>query len=324
MNDQRMTLKDIDALVAQGELSGKAYWLAVRTIRDGHVWKRWGLMAIFALAIAHLGAAISLFIAANWNIIGPFTKLIGAGGLIIATGLFAFFHGLDTKWGQASLIFSQLLVGLWLVVFSQIYQTGADHYQLFLTWALLILPWTLVSANQASWVVFLTITVIGLWLYSYQHISLNGIATVSTMTATITLLLTGVLSFAEGARLRGAEWLTPQWGRLLCLAAIIAHADYMTIRLLVMDNSGGMMRIVFAAFALLYLTILYWNAKRGLAPFGLTVLGWGVFVAAHAMWLVAKLSTDWIVLSLFAAIMITTTASMAWVFSKVQKGRSGA
>ena len=36
-------------------------------------------------------------------------------------------------------------VGALLAVFGQTYQTGADPFELFLTWALLIVPWTLAA-----------------------------------------------------------------------------------------------------------------------------------------------------------------------------------
>ena len=48
-------------------------------------------------------------------------------------------------------------------MFGQVYQTGADPYSLFLTWALLILPWAVIGRQAGIWLllqVLLNLTVI--------------------------------------------------------------------------------------------------------------------------------------------------------------------
>jgi len=321
MSGQRITVKDIDALVRQGELSGKDVLVALNTIRDKEYWQRWGLRILLGLAVAHLLFSLSLFIAANWNAISSFQKLGGLTIAITALAAIAYKRGLDDLWAHIAIIAAQSLVGLWLVVFSQIYQTGADNYQLYLSWALLILPWTLMARAQASWVLFLTILTIGFWLYSYQHLAINGLAPISLTTGLITLLLTGILSIGEGLRERQHHWLDAHWGRLLLLAAIIIHAEYATIYLLVLDNLGGMTRIALPAMALTYLTALYWLGRRGLPFFGLILLSWAIFVGAHGIWLIAKLETDWIVFSFSALFVIALTAIVARAFNQVQQRR---
>lgn len=322
MNDRRTTVKDIDALVRNGELSGKDALIALNTIRDKDYWARWGLRVLLGLAIAHLLLGLSLYVAANWNAIGPFHKLGGLAVAIIALATFAHKRGFDDLWAQIAIIAAQSLVGLWLVVFSQIYQTGADNYQLFLTWALLILPWAVMAYSQAPWVLSLSIMTTGLWLYSYQHLVINGLASVSLASGFITLLLTGILSIAEGFKERGQHWLKPQWGRVLLLTAIIIHAEYITIYLLILDNLGGMTRIAIPAFSLTYLSVLYWMGKRGLAFAALMLLGWGIFVGAHGIWLISKLDVNWIIFSLSALLIIAITAAIARAFSWMQNQRT--
>lgn len=321
MSDQRITVKDIDALVRQGALSGKDIIIALKAIRDKEYWQRWGSRILLGLAIAHLLLGLSLFIAANWNAIGPFQKLGGLAIAIIAFAAIAHKRGFDDLWARHVIFAAQSLIGLWLVVFSQIYQTGADNYQLYLSWALLILPWTLMVGAQTSWVLFLTILTIGLWLYSHQHLAINGLASTSLTTGLITLLLTGILSIGEGLRERQHHWLDARWGRLLLLAAVIIHAEYATIYLLILDNLGGMTRIALPAVALTYLTVLYWLGRRGLPFFGLILLSWAIFVGAHGIWLIAKLETDWIVFSLSALLVIALTAVVARAFNQVQQRR---
>ncbi|MBC8290414.1 MAG: DUF2157 domain-containing protein, partial [Planctomycetes bacterium] len=45
--------------------------------------------------------------------------------------------------------------GVFLAVFGQVYQTGADEWLLFAGWAGLILPWTALSRFEALWILWL-------------------------------------------------------------------------------------------------------------------------------------------------------------------------
>lgn len=319
MSDQRMTVKDIDALVRQGELGGKDAFIAFQKIRDDSFWRRWGLRALLALALIHIFLGLSLFIAANWNAIGPITKLGAMSTLILLSTFIAYHRQFEGRLALIALLSGQLFIGLWLVVFSQIYQTGADHYQLYLTWALLILPWAFTSNSQISWLLFLALFTLGLWLYGYQHLAINGKAAVSATAGAITLLLTGCLSVSEGLRARGVGWLQAQWGHLLLLTAIIIHAEYIAIRLLIQDDLGGMIRIVIPTIALIYLSILYARSKWTIAPIGLMIAAWGIFISAHGIWLISHLKTDWVVFTLSALLVIAMTALMAWVFKTLQQ-----
>ena len=47
--------------------------------------------------------------------------------------------------GKAALLAASLFVGALLALIGQIYQTGADTFEMFAAWAALILPWVLVG-----------------------------------------------------------------------------------------------------------------------------------------------------------------------------------
>ena len=64
-----------------------------------------------------------------------------AGGALLA--------GLDRAFGQVLLIAGSVLTGVLLAVIGQAYQTGADVFELFVAWAVLILPWVFVSRSAA-------------------------------------------------------------------------------------------------------------------------------------------------------------------------------
>ena len=52
----------------------------------------------------------------------------------------AYFQNLQQLPGKVLLLGASVLIGVFLAVFGQVYQTGADAYNLFTMWALLILP----------------------------------------------------------------------------------------------------------------------------------------------------------------------------------------
>lgn len=62
---------------------------------------------------------------------------------------------------------SGLFLGALLALIGQTYQTGADTWQLFGWWALLLLPWALVSGNQIAWLLWIAVIngALGLWLW---------------------------------------------------------------------------------------------------------------------------------------------------------------
>ena len=56
-------------------------------------------------------------------------------------------------------------VGLSLAIFGQVYQSGADTYELFLYWAALIVAWVLTAQSTVLWFIWLTLVHIALALY---------------------------------------------------------------------------------------------------------------------------------------------------------------
>ena len=72
--------------------------------------------------------------------------------------------GLDRIGGQVLLLGASMLVGVFLAVFGQVYQTGADAYQLFVAWAALIFAWVLLGRFGALWIMWLALLNIGLML----------------------------------------------------------------------------------------------------------------------------------------------------------------
>lgn len=129
-------------------------------------WHRWLDVLLLVAGAGLLLSGIIFFFAWNWADMHRFLKLgLVLGGVIGCTGL-SVFMDMDSRAGRALLVGGGVLVGVFFAVFGQIYQTGADAWEMFRIWTLLLLPWALVGRSSALWllVILLGNTWAMLWL----------------------------------------------------------------------------------------------------------------------------------------------------------------
>ena len=97
------------------------------------------MRALLALGVGQFLAGVVFFFAYNWNDLSDIAKFaVIETALAIALGG-ALLIGLDRVFGQMLLIAASVLTGVLLAVIGQVYQTGADVFELFAAWAVLIL-----------------------------------------------------------------------------------------------------------------------------------------------------------------------------------------
>lgn len=155
----------IEKLFAENLISTETHASSLKLIYPHQNWGLWAQRLFLILGFSLILSSIIFFFAFNWAIIPNFVKLgTIEAGLLVAL-IFSFKLDLKKILGQISLLSASLLVGTFLAVFGQIYQTGADAYQLFLIWSLLILPLAFISTNSFHW--FLWFMVMSLSIYFY-------------------------------------------------------------------------------------------------------------------------------------------------------------
>ena len=93
------------------------------------------------ISAALLSAGIIYLIAANWLNFPAAIQLAIPQVLFIIACLFTIYFSSSTLKGHCSATFAALMIGLCFAAYGQIYQTGADSFQLFAVWTLLLLPW---------------------------------------------------------------------------------------------------------------------------------------------------------------------------------------
>ncbi|MES3013033.1 MAG: DUF2157 domain-containing protein, partial [Pseudomonadota bacterium] len=128
----------LDTFTRQHQLSPAAVTAALQLTGarpDAPAWRAFAATLLRAAGLGAIGAGILFFVAANWQdygVLGRFALLQTA--LLICIGI-ALWRAPPALPGQGALILATLLTGGLLALFGQSYQTGADVYELFFTWA---------------------------------------------------------------------------------------------------------------------------------------------------------------------------------------------
>jgi uncharacterized membrane protein len=116
-----------------------------------------------------LGFSYIYFLAHNWSQIGRFAKFsIVEAGLVLSILVYVKAR-IGSIYSSAALTLSTILLGALMALFGQTYQTGADPWQLFFNWAVLMTPWALISRFNALWVVWLGLLNLSIILYCHAH-----------------------------------------------------------------------------------------------------------------------------------------------------------
>ena len=127
--------------------------------------------ALLIIGAVALVLSLVFFIAYNWQNIGKMGKFaLVEGALVITIALYVAlsFRQLRQRFQlirQLLLLIASIITGSLLALFGQVYQTGADTWQLFFGWALLITPWVLIARFPALWLLWLGLINACLLLY---------------------------------------------------------------------------------------------------------------------------------------------------------------
>jgi len=115
---------------------------------------------------------VIFFFAYNWQDMSRFTKFALIESLMLLS-TFAYIRFAKTRLiTSVTLTGMTLFTGALLALVGQTYQTGADPWQLFATWSLLVLPWVLIARATSLWILWgvLINLSLSLFLQTSNHI----------------------------------------------------------------------------------------------------------------------------------------------------------
>ena len=137
-------------------------------------WLRFVDRLLIILGVVLLIAGIFFFFAFNWADLPRFGKFALVQTTVVIAAILALMLDIDTWGGRLALMATALLVGTTFAVVGQAYQTGADSYQLFLNWTLLITGLVLISRWNMMYFIWMVLLNLTITLYWWQVVRTNG------------------------------------------------------------------------------------------------------------------------------------------------------
>ena len=191
---------------------------AAKIAPDARAWRTFIDHLLLWLGGLSLAFAVMFFVAYNWHDIGRFAKFgLAEGFVILAIAAYCRFAGHSAA-GKVSLLAATICLGVLLALYGQTYQTGADTWQLFFTWAMLMLPWAIIGRFPAIWIVWAALinTSIALYYQTFQGIFRFMSGDESGMLWLLFMVNTLLLVGWEFLAAKVWQWLAERWAiRLL-------------------------------------------------------------------------------------------------------------
>lgn len=247
-SNQKANIRTLRKLYQEGLLHEHAFIAASRMVRPTSAWFDWARRMLLFFGSALVLAGVIYFFAYNWSRMGHLLKfaLIEAG--ILACILASHLRGISKPSGKVLLLSASVLVGVLLAVYGQTYQTGADAFELFIGWAVLISGWVFISEFSALWLVWLILLNTGTILYWIQVGNPAHSIRYEFLCLAVAFLNGIALALYEVGVQQALKWLKNRWQRGVLLAGSLFALSIPTIALIVEPGEAKGIT-VFIAFA---------------------------------------------------------------------------
>lgn len=249
-------------LIEQGHIPEENVIDALKLLKispDGKSWQAFFdllLVWIGGLAIAFSGL---FFIAYNWDAMEALGKfaLVEVAIILCIAGYWKLGQSTAAK---VCLLMATIFLGVLLALYGQTYQTGADPWQLFFTWALLMLPWALIGRFAAIWLVWLLLLNLSLILYhqTFSHIFWLMFSSGIQLLWSI-YLLNSIAFIAWQALANNRQWLQAAWAIRLLATVCGVTISWLVIYAIVEYKNAGIWPVLVWT---LWMAGMYWFYRR--------------------------------------------------------------
>lgn len=177
---------------------------------DGAKWRAFIDKVLLYFGALAVSLSLLFFIAYNWASFGRFGKFALVQAFLVCAVLAYVRFGAQRVTAQATLAAAVIALGVLLALFGQTYQTGADPWQLFATWGVLMLPWAVISSSAAIWAIFILVLNTALLLYLQVFPSIWWLDSSATTTS-IFLAVNSVILIVWEVLRRAATFMDRDW-----------------------------------------------------------------------------------------------------------------
>jgi len=212
---------------------------------DGRQWLDFVQKLLLFLGSLSFAFSAVFFIAYNWDLMGRFAKF-GLLEILIFVAVFFYWNFRERNiYSGILLLTASIFLGALLALFGQTYQTGADTWELFFNWALLILPWVVAGKFAALWVLLVFLLNLSIFLYFEASGSLFGIFFESTEILLWIIFLFNTVSFAA-FELAGKKfpWMAERWAVRLPAVASGSALTFLMIHVMFEEHSAHLYALV--------------------------------------------------------------------------------
>ncbi|MCP3956150.1 MAG: DUF2157 domain-containing protein, partial [Desulfobacterales bacterium] len=193
----------------------------VKVTPDGKSWRTIIDHLLLWLGGLALVFAVMFFIAYNWKDLGRFSKFGMVEGFIVLAVVAYCRLAEGSIASKVSILAATIFLGVLLALYGQTYQTGADPWQLFFNWALLMLPWAIIGRFSAIWIVWIALMNVSIILYYLTFRGIFGLVFSSEFAMLWIVFLFNTLAFIAWQLLATTwQWLSERWAiRLLAVGS---------------------------------------------------------------------------------------------------------
>jgi uncharacterized membrane protein len=208
-----------------------------------------------------LSLSVIFFIAFNWSKMGRFAKFTLVEFSLVLSIVAYLKVKLTSVASSAILIFATLMLGALMALFGQTYQTGADPWQLFFYWAILITPWAVIGRFASIWIIWLVLINFSIALYCDIYLNPLAILFDSKTNLAWTFFSFHFFSFIVWYLLSPLFlWMQKQWAiRILALSSGISITNLVISAIFNHEITNSLALPVWAVF---FVTIYWLYRKR--------------------------------------------------------------
>lgn len=255
---------------------------------SGRAWRVFLDRLLLWLGALALIFGVLFLVAYNWAEMGRWLRFgLVQAALVTAIVVYGSVKGRGVV-ARAALMAASLLLGVLLALYGQVYQTGADPWQLFFFWAVLMLPWTLVARFDALWILWLGLLNLSLSLYFHTWGGVFGlfVGDMGALWGLFILNTTALAVWELGAR--RWRWLSLGWPtRLLALGSGIPLTLLVMTRLVDERVALSPSLLVYLLWLMaLYVVYRHWRADLFMLAGGCLsiIVVVTLFLGRHLLW----------------------------------------
>lgn len=185
----------VDELFGAGAIDGRARKAALGWLMDRQGWLDFAERFLLVVGALCLVLGILFFFAFNWASLKPWMRFALLQTAFLGAALGAWHRGLESPSGQALHLSAAVLVGVNLAIYGQVYQTGADAFELFVGWAALLVPWLVAAPHRGMRALWIALVELSFLLWCAQvavpedHLSHGGTLIAAAALASVFLLI---------------------------------------------------------------------------------------------------------------------------------------